>query len=305
MPRLPSVTERFMANSVQDFLKHKHADLPKCDIIISELSLEGCKFDVVGYSKDRKTFYVVECKKGSRATDIGHAFGQILAYQSVISNKGQDFCDRFIERAQEQGAKFNPKDFRALFQEKELPFRFFVALKAETCRNAPLIRLMKRNMENVGIISLTRDGTCRDYIPTERKKRDRSIAKSEPISIPVIGEPKLEAFLEETKAEDEVRAIVRELVQKVEALGIGIFTKFRKDRIALRTAQIFCQVFVRKKGIVVDIYKNGKSWLHDSGKLLRRQSTKSKWATTRMIRSPDELVNLLPLIRRAVKLSQK
>jgi len=294
-----------MAGSVRDFLKHKHVDLPKCDIIVSELSLEGCKFDVVGYSKERKTFYVVECKKGSRATDIGHAFGQILTYQSVISNKGQDFCDKFIERAQEQGSRFDPKDFRALFQNRELPFRFFVALRAEACRNVPLIRLMKGNMGNVGVISVTRDGTCKDYIPTERKKRDRSIARSEPISIPVMGEPKLEAFLEETKAEDEVRTIVRELVQKVEALGTGIFAKFRKDRIAFRTAQIFCQVFVRKKGIVVDIYKNGKSWLHDPGKLLRRQSTRSKWATTKMIISSDELVSLIPLLKRAIKLSQR
>jgi len=294
-----------MADSVQDFLKHKHADLPKCDITVSELSLEGCKFDVVGYSKDKKTFYVVECKKGSRATDIGHAFGQILTYQSVISNKGQDFCDRFIGKAQEQGSRFDPKDFRALFQERELPFRFFVALKAEACRNVPLLRLMKGNMENVGIMSVTRDGTCKDYIPTEKKKRDRSIARSEQISIPVIGEPKLKAFLEGTKTEDDVGVIVRELVQKVEALGTGIFPKFRKDRIAFRTARIFCQVFVRKKGIVVDLYKNGKSWLHDPGKLLRRQSIRSKWATTKMIKSPDELVSLIPLLKGAVKLSQR
>jgi len=137
MPRLPSFTEGFMTKSVQDFLKHKHYDLAKCDIIVSELSLEGCKFDVVGYAKDAKTFYVVECKKGNGARDIGHAFGQILAYQSVISNKGQNFCDKFLDKAQEQGSKFDPKDIRSLFRVKELPFRFFVALRDEACRSAP------------------------------------------------------------------------------------------------------------------------------------------------------------------------
>jgi len=305
MPRLPSFTEGFMAESVQNFLEHKHVDLAKCDIIVSELSLEGCKFDVVGYAKNEKTFYVVECKKGNRARDIGHAFGQILAYQSVISNKGQEFCDKFVDKALEQGLKFDPKDIRSLFREKELPFRFFVALRDEACRSAPLLRLMKESLERVGIISVRRDGTCKDYIPTERKKRDRSICRSEPINIPVIGEPGLEAFLEKANAEESVRNIIRELVQNVEIMGTGIFKKFRKNSIAFRTTINFSRVIVRKKGIVVDIYKNGKSWLHDRGNLLRRQKTKSKWATTEMVNSREELASLTPLIKRAFRLSQR
>lgn len=56
-----------------------------------EVAVDGHRFDIVAYDERRKLFKLVECKRGSRATSIGRAFGQLVAYNALVSTHGSDF----------------------------------------------------------------------------------------------------------------------------------------------------------------------------------------------------------------------
>jgi len=170
--------EESMAKAVMNsFLRGR---LYKCKSALREFQMQKCKFDVVGYNSTEKTFYIVECKAGRKATDIGHAFGQILAYKSVISDKGYDFLRQFNEKSR---VRF--EDLIQAVQEKRLRVRFFVALRQNACKNLQLLRLMKQSLPDVGIIRVRDDGACRPFIRVEGNVKDYDICKSQVMSIPV------------------------------------------------------------------------------------------------------------------------
>jgi len=154
--------------------------LYKCRPAVREFQLQKCKFDVVGYNSNEKAFYLVECKAGRKATDIGHAFGQILAYKSVLSDKGYDFLKQFNEKSR---VRF--EDIIEAVQEKKLRVKFFVALRQNACKNFQLLRLMKQSLPDVGIIRVRDDGACRPYIRVEGNRKDYEICNSQLMSIPV------------------------------------------------------------------------------------------------------------------------
>lgn len=51
-------------------------------------------YDVIGYNKEERTFYLVECKIGGNITKLGQAYGQILAYISKIYDNGYEFIKK-------------------------------------------------------------------------------------------------------------------------------------------------------------------------------------------------------------------
>lgn len=89
-----------------------------------EVAVDGHRFDVVAYNKREKFFKLVECKRGSRATGIGRAFGQLVAYYSVVSARGFDFVNAVSKKI--------PINFKRLMEAtdrgRRIRVAFYVAL---------------------------------------------------------------------------------------------------------------------------------------------------------------------------------
>jgi len=66
-----------------------------------EVKVGDCIFDVVAYNKKEKLFRLVECKKSSKASKIGHAFGQVAASgeTGIMSSKKQSSIEAARARA--------------------------------------------------------------------------------------------------------------------------------------------------------------------------------------------------------------
>ncbi|MEM5778057.1 MAG: DUF4268 domain-containing protein [Candidatus Aenigmatarchaeota archaeon] len=185
--------EKVMSQKVKEFLLHKHKiklsnkiEYVKCDVVVNEVKLGGIIFDVVGYSKSENTFYVVECKIGTNDKDIGHAFGQILAYRCVLNDKGYEFFERFSEKIQKKrvGNTLTTTDLINVLEDKKIRCKFFVALRQKACNKYRLIRLIKNKFkEEVGVISFQNDEKCKLYIRTKENKKDYNLCNSEPVEI--------------------------------------------------------------------------------------------------------------------------
>jgi hypothetical protein len=89
--------KRQLESFYQEVVRRYIAKKIRC-IAIRELNLGGPTFDVVGFDPVKEEFHVVECKRTSRAVGMGQTFGQILAYEAVIYEKGEAFLDAFNDR---------------------------------------------------------------------------------------------------------------------------------------------------------------------------------------------------------------
>jgi hypothetical protein len=146
----------------------------------TELKLGHSKFDVIGFEPKSRTFYIVESKLGSSPTTIGHAFGQILAYQASITENGFELIREFMNRVHFTDAADAMYD---IFGKQKAQVKFFVALTDDACRNYTLLKSLKETVPHVGIIRYS--DRCETYIRDGRKKRDDSICESQAVTVPI------------------------------------------------------------------------------------------------------------------------
>jgi hypothetical protein len=59
-----------------------------CNFATIGWDFHDVQFDVVAYNNGKNELHVVECKRGAKSTDIGHAFGQLLEYKAIIHENG-------------------------------------------------------------------------------------------------------------------------------------------------------------------------------------------------------------------------
>ena len=170
--------ESWMATRVANFLKRSST---RCDFAEPKFRFQNVEFDVIGYESDSNTFHIVECKKSAKAAGIGHAFGQLLAYKSVLHQTGYQFLEEFLKRA-----RFNLalEDIVGPVTEGKLRAKFYVGLVEEACKNVELLRLIKESLQNVGIIRVKESGICRDYIRIGGEK-DYELCQSKLANIPI------------------------------------------------------------------------------------------------------------------------
>lgn len=146
----------WMQGSVYKYAKRKSG--LGCDYVTKGWFFRDVQFDVVGYSNQKNEFHVVECKIGSKSTDVGHGFGQLLEYKAIIHQHGFDFLNEFNKRAE---GKVELQNLRA----RTVPIYLYVGLTQDACRNFKLIEFMKKDgLEYVGILRVNDQGQCRPYI---------------------------------------------------------------------------------------------------------------------------------------------
>lgn len=146
-----------------------------------EVAVDGHRFDIVAYDKRRKLFKLVECKRGSRATSIGRAFGQLVAYNALVSTHGSDFV-----LAAARKLHLSP---RRLMESTEWARRirvaFYVALTDDACKQVELLHSIKQLLPQVGIIRVKRDGHCRNFI-RDNGEKNYKLTEASPIIVRIL-----------------------------------------------------------------------------------------------------------------------
>lgn len=145
-----------------------------------EIKISDCIFDVVAYDKNEKVFRVVECKRSSKASTIGHAFGQLATYRATIAAEGRAFLDIYSKKipvAMRLGRWMEATDTY-----RRIRIAFYVALTEKACKRLALIRSLKESLPEVGIIRVKPDGLCRSYLRNGNRKDER-IARARPVTI--------------------------------------------------------------------------------------------------------------------------
>jgi hypothetical protein len=146
-----------------------------------EVRIGDCIFDVVAYDKQKVKFKLVECKLGHNAADLGHAFGQVVAYHAVIAGRGFDLVNAFSKKL--------PLSFKRLMKAtqnvRRIRMAFYVALTDEACQRVDLIRSVKRLLPHVGVIRVKRDGRCRNYL-REAGRKNWKLAKAKTAVIRIL-----------------------------------------------------------------------------------------------------------------------
>ena len=146
-----------------------------------ELKVGDCVFDVVAYDKEEKLFRLVECKLGSKATIVGHAFGQIAAYYAVLSARGRDFLDAFSKKIPFRYERL----MAATSENRRIRVAFYVALTDEACKRVDLLRSVKRLLPAVGIIRVKNDGKCREYL-REHGQKNHKLTEASPVVVKIL-----------------------------------------------------------------------------------------------------------------------
>lgn len=299
--------EKDMSKCVMKSLQTSHK-VPKlkCDAAVCEFQFQRFFFDVVGYSKSEKVFYVVECKKGSKATTIGHAFGQILAYKSLLGEKGYEFLEEFHDRLiRDRVRQIKFHDLEQAKEGENLRVKFYVALGEEACNRYDLIRLMKNSLGfKVGIIRVRNNGKCRFYIRTDEKANDTKICASEIILVPISTyDLDLERVLERRKSNKTVKEILYEFSKRIAEETRGA-RRMRHDGFVYKSSRNFVHVHARKKHVILSLYKNKKR-LRDPRNLIFRQPKRRAWVRTKTIDSLGKIAYAFSLIRQAFRISEK
>ncbi len=190
-------TETIMSDKVKTALLSGTMKLPtgkklRCDIALREFNFKGGIYDVVGYNKQENTMYIVECKLGTNLTSIGQAFGQILAYKSILTERGYEFLSRFYKKYLEDVIKtkgylkIQLEDWERIIDRKTMNFRFFVAVKEQARKLYREILAIKKDMGfKIGTLMVTKDGICtpRFWI---KKDVDNMLVENDSIAISLI-----------------------------------------------------------------------------------------------------------------------
>jgi len=200
-------SEEIMSDKVKTALLSGMMKLPngkklKCDIALREFTFKKGRYDVVGYNKRKNTIYIIECKLGTNIISIGQAFGQVLAYKSILIERGYEFLERFYDRyfadvAKTKGhIKIKLEDWRKIIDRRKMNFRFFIALKEQVRNLYKEILSIKDDMNfKIGVLIVTKEGICTPRFGIN-KEIDNKLAENDKIEIPLIKKYTKVSFLE-------------------------------------------------------------------------------------------------------------
>lgn len=146
-----------------------------------EIRINGCIFDVVAYDRKERLFRVVECKRSSKASTIGHAFGQLATYKATIAAQGRIFLDVYSKRINMRLGRW----MEATNTYRRIRIAFYVALTDKACKRLDLIRSLKESLPEVGIIRVKSNGLCRSYLRVG-SQRDEEISRAHPITVRIL-----------------------------------------------------------------------------------------------------------------------
>ncbi len=247
--------ESFYQELVQKYISKKYG----C-ATVRELNFAGPKFDVVGFSPDTGEFHIVECKRTSRLAGIGQTFGQILAYKSMIFDAGEKFLTAFERQLTKDSVRsVTFWTHGAHFVETgKIPIRFYVALPESACGRPDFLRLMKRDLKNVGIIRINRYNQCKDYIRVHGRE-DYELCEAKTVEVPISApvRPVLKKLLDNQGSNQSVAELTAKIDSKILKMSgqmksfphgsHSMFYRVRKNFLALHPKKEFVRVSIKEK----------------------------------------------------------
>jgi len=256
---------------------------------VRELNFGGPKFDVVGFSPDSGEFHIVECKRTSRLVGVGQTFGQILAYKSMVFESGHTFLNAFLKQLAKEGITDVPifANVAQFLDAGRIPIRFYVALREKACLRPDFLRLMKRDLKDVGIIRINNYDHCRDHIKVHGKN-DFELCEAARVEVPIATPPRpaLQRLLDHRGSSQEVADLAANIDSRI-----------------LRMARQMKSVTQGKYAMVYRVKWNFVA-LHPKKEFIRLSVRENKrWRATRVSRKA-QIPKLVPRIRKALLRSQ-
>lgn len=243
---------------VQKYIAKRHG----C-ATVRELYFGGPKFDVVGFSPDSGEFHIVECKRSSRLVEIGKAFGQILAYKSMIYDAGVKFLNAFLGQLPRRGSRTISiySNVAQFVRTRKVPIRFYVALREKACARPDFLRLMKRDLKSVGIIRINDYDRCKDYIRVQGEK-NRELCEAARVEVPIATPPRpaMQRLLDERGSGPEVAEIAAAIDSRILRLARGMKSVQRGNYgMVYRVKRNFAVLYPKKTFVKVSVREN-KKW---------------------------------------------
>lgn len=135
---------------------------------------------------------------------FGQAFGQLLAYDAVISQDGYEFIKEFFNKLANREHDPIPYEVSSRISDQpSVTVYRFVALTDRACANYTLIQSLREKLTRpIGVIRY--DRRCKLYLRHEGNK-DSDICKSEPIKIGITKHYERQDFLREIS--DRIRRV--------------------------------------------------------------------------------------------------
>ncbi|HPN54358.1 MAG TPA: hypothetical protein PLB52_00335 [Candidatus Moranbacteria bacterium] len=118
----------------------------KCNFSVTEFKFSAGFLDVLAYNQNEKCFYISEGKRSGNVASIGHAVGQLIAYMSVIQEKGYEFLEKITQQE-----RLELEDVSTFLENKAIRACFFVTLPLEKKdKLLPSAKLMLKNLGDFG-----------------------------------------------------------------------------------------------------------------------------------------------------------
>ena len=252
--------ERKRAESFYQELAQRYITKKYGCATVRELNFGGPKFDVVGFSPDTGEFHIVECKRTSRPVGIGQTFGQILAYKSMIFDAGEKFLTAFERHLAKDSTKsVTFWTHGAHFVETgKIPIRFYVALRESACTRPDFLRLMKRDLKNVGIIRINKYNQCKNYIRVHGRE-DYELCGATTVEVPISApvRPILKKLLDNRGSSQDVADLTAKIDSKVLRMSrqmksvphgsYSMFYRVEENFLAVHPKKEFVRVSVKEK----------------------------------------------------------
>lgn len=280
---------------IENYLKRKL----NCPITIQKIKIPHKEIDVIGYNPVDNVFCAVERKPGKSVVKLGQALGQILTYQSLLTEGGQEFLINFQDEIEKNDRRqIDP----GKLSKNRLRFKFYVAVDDDVCRNFKLLQWLKERIPHIGFIRMN-GKRCESYIKNDRGEKDERLSEAKVVKIPFITfERKLWKLLEELNVTENVKQITFNLVDKIKKMEDGIEIKYFSWGFKCTINKVFANVYIRRKYIILSLYR-GKRKLTDRHGMIKKN--KPKWADSKRITSEKDSQRVEPLFKQALKLRQK
>jgi hypothetical protein len=260
--------------SVYQELVRKYISKKYGCVTVRELNFGGPKFDVVGFSPDTGEFHIAECKRSVHPVGVGQTFGQILAYKSMIYDAGETFLSAFEKHLLKGGVTNIPFwTHAAQFVETgKIPVRFYVALRDSACERPEFLRLMKRDLRDVGIIRINKYGQCKDYVHAPHGRKDFELCQATTVEVPIAApvRPVLRRILDHQSSSPSVVELTAKVDSRILKMSRKVISVPRRPHcIFYRAGTNFVGLYPKKEFLSVRI-REKKRWK------LRRIKTKAQ-----------------------------
>lgn len=237
---------------ISESFKKGKGEFPRCDYLVyaksgktsDEISNKYGRFDIVGFSKEQDTYFLVETKdigkENKRLVSLGQVFGQAAAYEVAIDTDLRGFKESCMEKF---GSEYNK--YLASFPKNKFKLKMYIGVdKTDAVREKFIEILTKLFRNRVGAIVVS-------------SKRVTLLSDPKAITLTDKQKPfQLEKIF--GSSTPKVRRLVSDLAKDILGMGPTVYERERTDRWCACAKKNFVELFKRKNGAFIQYHKRSK-----------------------------------------------